>query len=313
MVRPAGAMKFLQVDFLNPPGEPAMVTPDSPWWRVMKNPLTSAIGAVTAVIYELADPRIRSGVWDHSIFKKDPILRGQRTRLITASGYYAPASTARRLIDNVTRMHSRVNGNLPNGEPYKALTPELLDWVQATANYGYLNAYARFVKDVSEEDRKRFYRDDYPVGACYGVVNPLNSDADFFTMLDKLFPGFEPHEENVDFMNMLVSSRTGNTIPQFAKRAFVRASVSLVTQKVRDRIGLGKEYDMTVWDKILVRTLAFVAEHVPAKDNPARLAAIRLGLPANFAWLSPAKQRAILDKNPAAMQPATPAVPMAAE
>ena len=50
-------------DFLHPPGEPALVAADSISWTVFKNPLALFIGGVTAVVLELAEPRVRSGDW----------------------------------------------------------------------------------------------------------------------------------------------------------------------------------------------------------------------------------------------------------
>jgi hypothetical protein len=61
------------IDFLRPAGEAALVSPDSVSWRVFKNPLSLFIGGVTAVIMELAEPRVRTGVWEHTTFRLDPI------------------------------------------------------------------------------------------------------------------------------------------------------------------------------------------------------------------------------------------------
>ena len=68
-------------DFLRLAGEAALVSPDSVSWRVFKNPLSLFIGGVAAVIMELAEPRVRTGVWEHTTFRTDPIRRLQRTGL----------------------------------------------------------------------------------------------------------------------------------------------------------------------------------------------------------------------------------------
>src|SRR6516165_6428372 len=68
-------------DFLRPPGEAALVSPESVSWRVFKNPLSLFIGGVAAVIMELAEPRVRTGVWEHTTFRIDPIRRLRRTGL----------------------------------------------------------------------------------------------------------------------------------------------------------------------------------------------------------------------------------------
>ena len=61
------------LDFSQPAGEAALVSPNSVSWRVFKNPLSLFIGGVTAVIMELAEPRVRTGVWEHTSFRVDPI------------------------------------------------------------------------------------------------------------------------------------------------------------------------------------------------------------------------------------------------
>src|SRR5262245_63839881 len=58
------------VDFLLPIGEAALVSPDSVSWRVFKNPLSLFIGGVAAVIMELAEPRVRTGVWEPQVLRR---------------------------------------------------------------------------------------------------------------------------------------------------------------------------------------------------------------------------------------------------
>ncbi|HXI86547.1 MAG TPA: oxygenase MpaB family protein, partial [Parvularculaceae bacterium] len=71
-----GAMK---IDFAEPKGEPALVAADSVSWRIFKNPVSLFIGGVAAVLLEFAEPRVRSGVWDHSTFREEPVARLKRT------------------------------------------------------------------------------------------------------------------------------------------------------------------------------------------------------------------------------------------
>ena len=63
LLRPKGA---IHPDFAQPTGEPALTSPDSVSWQVFKNPLALFIGGVTAVILELAEPRVQTGVWRHT-------------------------------------------------------------------------------------------------------------------------------------------------------------------------------------------------------------------------------------------------------
>jgi len=86
-----------KIDFSQPPGEPSLQHPSSVQWRVFKNPIALGIGGVAAVLLEFADARIRSGVWDHSTYKADPIGRSKRTGIAAMLGVYGPQSAARRV------------------------------------------------------------------------------------------------------------------------------------------------------------------------------------------------------------------------
>src|SRR5207253_1571621 len=66
-------------DFSRPAGEPALTAPDSVSWKVCKNPVVLFVGGVAAVVLELAEPRVRTGVWEHSSFRERPLERLQGT------------------------------------------------------------------------------------------------------------------------------------------------------------------------------------------------------------------------------------------
>ena len=119
-------------DFSVPEGEPALVSPDSVSWRIFKNPVTLFIGGVAAVFMEFADPRVRAGVWEHSNFRTDPVLRSKRTGLAAMITVYGPRSVAVKMIEMVTRMHARVS-----------------------VNYRLANAIRRLIRNFSPGFRRR--------------------------------------------------------------------------------------------------------------------------------------------------------------
>jgi uncharacterized protein (DUF2236 family) len=49
------------VNYLEPLGDPGIFGPASVTWRVLSNPSSVLIGGITAVLLELAEPRVRSG------------------------------------------------------------------------------------------------------------------------------------------------------------------------------------------------------------------------------------------------------------
>lgn len=279
-----------KIDFENPPGAPAYVGPDSMHWRVFKNPIALGVGGVAAVLLEFADARIRSGVWDHSTYKVDPIGRSRRTGMAAMIGVYGPKDAARRIIQGVTNMHARVSGATPGGEDYRALDIDLLDWVSATAGYGFLNAYDRFVAPLSEAEKLRFYSEAEPVAALYGVKHSPKSDADFMAMLDTLAPRFEPHPIVREFLTIVESGPGALGLPIFVRRAMARASVSLLPPLVRERLELGAEYDLSPLSARMIRMMGAAAERIAIPNAPPAQASRRLGLPGDFLYRSRAGQ-----------------------
>ena len=288
------------VDFSHPVGEPALLHPSSVAWRIYKNPIAMGVGGVAAVLLEFADPRIRSGVWDHSIYKVDPIGRSMRTGMAAMLGVYGPASAARRVIQGITNMHARVEGHTPGGEAYRARDPELLDWVSATAGYGFLNAYDRFVAPVSAADKARYYREGEPVARLYGVrVFPKSSD-DFLRMMRALEHRFEPHPIVGEFLAIIQSGKAAPHVPRFLHRALARGAVSLLPQSVRRKLALGRDYDLTTLDRLALRFAAKVAERKIDPQSPPCQASLRLGLPGDFLYRRPEEQQRLLTQFDAA-------------
>lgn len=283
-----------KVDFKNPPGEPSGLDPDSMHWKVYKNPVAMAVGGVAAVLLEFADARIRSGVWDHSTYKQDPIGRSKRTGIAAMVGVYGPTRAAERVIQGVTNMHARVNGSTPNGAPYRALDPELLDWVSATAAYGFLTAYDVFVERVPEADKTRYYAEAAPGAKLYGVQNSPMSTADFFKMMDKLVDRFESHPINEEFLDIVMSGAAAPDTPKYLSRAMVRASVSLLPPVVRGKLGLGPKYDFSIVDRMVVNALGKYLNSKPIPGSPPYDASVRIGLPGNFLFVGKRKQAELL-------------------
>src|ERR1700692_3654052 len=131
------SQQSLAVDFSRPLREEALVGADSVSWRIFKNPVALFVGGVAAVILELAEPSVRTGVWEHSSFRTDPVRRLRRTGLAAMVTVYGARSTAAGMIAGVVRLHDKVIGETPAGEAYRANDVGLLTWVQATAGFGF--------------------------------------------------------------------------------------------------------------------------------------------------------------------------------
>jgi uncharacterized protein (DUF2236 family) len=285
-----------KIDFTGPSGEASLLPPSSVQWRIYKNQVALGIGGVAAVLMEFADPRIRSGVWDHSTYKIDPIGRSRRTGVAAMVGVYGPASAARRVILGITNMHARVGGKTPGGVSYQALDPELLNWVSATAGYGFLNAYDRFVAPITPSEKARFFAEGIAVARLYGVRDAPRSTLEFEAIMARLASGFEPHPIVEEFLAIIQSGKAAPAVPRFLHRALARASVSILPPLIRERLRLGAAYDLTGRDRIALKLVAALAERRMNPASPPCQASVRLGLPADFLYRSRTEQTRLLDR-----------------
>jgi uncharacterized protein (DUF2236 family) len=173
---------------------------------VFKNPLSLFIGGVTAVIMELAEPRVRTGVWEHTSFRVDPIRRLRRTGFAAMVTIYGARSTAEAMIARVRRMHDMVAGTTPSGEAYCANDPELLTWVQSTAAYGFLQAYHAYVRPLSLSERDCYYAEGIAAAALYGATSTPRSEADLEMLFQATAGRLERSEIVFEFLAIMRST-----------------------------------------------------------------------------------------------------------
>jgi uncharacterized protein (DUF2236 family) len=269
-------------DVSRPRGEPALTTPDSVHWRVFKNPVSLYIGGVAAVILELAEPRVRTGVWEHSSFRADPVARMRSTGMAAMISIYGPKSAAEALIGRVVARHEAVRGVTPSGEPYAANDPELLAWVLGTTGYGFGGAYSRYVRRLAGEEIDRLYVESHPAAKLYGLDNPLSSRAELERLFEAMKHRLEPSPILQEFLHIMRSAPAMPRALRPLQAMFVRAAVDMTPDWAQRRLGL-EGLGLRPGEEALIRQLGAAADRIPLPSSPAVQACLRLGLPAD--WL----------------------------
>jgi uncharacterized protein (DUF2236 family) len=272
------------IDFSRPAGEAALVSPDSVSWRVFKNPLSLFIGGVTAVIMELAEPRVRTGVWEHTTFRVDPIPRLRRTGLAAMATIYGARSTAEAMITRVRRMHDMVAGTTPSGEAYCANDPELLNWVHGTAAYGFLQAYHAYVRPLSQSERDRYYAEGIPTAGLYGATGAPTSEADLEMLFDATAGQLERSDIVFEFLAIMRSAPILPLLLRPTQHLLVRAAVDLTPRWLRTILGLN-EHNLHAWEAEVVRQAGAFADRLVLESNPAVQASRRMRLPADYLYV----------------------------
>lgn len=273
---------MLVADFAAPASAPALFTPDSVSWRVMKNPVALVVGGIAAVILELAEPRVRTGVWEHTTFRRDPVTRMRRTGYAAWVTVYAPADAARSMIAGVVRAHERIEGQTPNSAPYRANDPELLTWVHATAAFGFVEAYTRFVRRLTAAEIDRFYAEGAPVAALYGADKSPRSAAELDALFAAMAPKLERSDIVLEFFDIV---RAAPLLPwRRLQRLMIRAAVEITPLWARETLGLGPEFGFKPSYESLVRAMGAASERFVIEDAPPAQSCKRLGLPANYLY-----------------------------
>jgi uncharacterized protein (DUF2236 family) len=281
LIAPPPAMPA--ADFRAPAGAPALFAPDSISWRIMKNPVALLVGGVAAVILELAEPRVRSGVWEHTSFRGDPVKRMRRTGYAAWITVYAPADAARALAARVNAMHRTVAGATPSGAPYRADDEDLLTWVHATASFGFVEAYNRFVHPLSPAEIDSHYREGAVAGELFGAPASPRSAAQWDALFAAMTPKLEASPIIFEFLDIV---RKAPVTPMRAlQRLAVRGAVEITPPWAREILGLGPELGLRKPGyEALLKALGAAGERFVLADAPPAQACLRLGLPADYLY-----------------------------
>ena len=284
-LRAAGAAR---IDFAAPLGEPALVAADSVSWQVFRNPVSLLVGGIAAVILELAEPRVRAGVWEHTSFRRDPVGRMVRTGLAAMVTVYGARSRAEAMIAGVRRVHDKVQGETASGIPYRAADPELLCWVQATAAFGFVQAYERFVRPLRPADRDRYYAEGEPASRLYGAFGAPTTEQQLEGLFGRTYGSLERSDTIFQFLDVLNRAELLPRPLRPVQRMLVRAAVDISPPRVRSILGLGPQYGLKRWEAALVRLFGTTADRIVVESSPPVQACRRLGLPPDYLFCSSA-------------------------
>lgn len=272
------------IDFTRPHGEEALAAPRSVAWRIFKNPVALFVGGVATVILELAEPSVRTGVWEHSSFRTDPVRRLQRTGLAAMVTVYGARSVAEGMIAGVVRLHDRISGETPAGVAYRASDPGLLTWVQATACFGFAEAYSRYVRPLGRGELDRLYAESAPASRLYGALDAPTSGAELQALFEAMRGRLQSSPIVLEFLDIMRGAPVFPAPLRPVQRMLVRAAVEMTPGWVRQTLGLTADYGLRRWEAPLVRRMGSLADRIMLPSSPAVQSCLRLGLPADYLY-----------------------------
>jgi uncharacterized protein (DUF2236 family) len=196
---------------------------------------------------------------------------------------YGARSTAEAMIARVRRMHDMVAGTTPSGEAYCANDPELLNWVHATAAYGFLQAYHAYVRPLS--CRSGTVITPRVSRLLLSTVRPAQRDRR--QTLKCCFRRRPVDWSGQKLCSSFLAIMRSTPILPLPLRPFqhllVRAAIDLTPRWLRTILRLN-ELGLRAWETAVVRQAAAFVDRIVLETNPAVQACRRMRLPADYLY-----------------------------
>jgi len=147
------------------------------------------VGGLRALLLQSLHPLAMAGVAEHSDYRGDPWGRLQRTSTFLAVTTFGPAADAQRAVDRVRGIHRRVTGVAPDGRPYTAGDPHLLEWVHIAEVDSFLLAHQLYgARPLDQSGRDGYVADTARVATALGVVDPPRTEQELAERIETFRP-----------------------------------------------------------------------------------------------------------------------------
>ena len=147
------------------------------------------VGGLRALLLQSLHPLAMAGVAQHSDYRGDPWGRLQRTSAFLAVTTFGTAADAQRAVDKVRGIHRRVHGTAPDGRPYRAQDPHLLEWVHIAEVDSFLLAHRLYGGEpLDQAGRDGYVADTARVAAALGVLDPPRTEAELHQRIEDFRP-----------------------------------------------------------------------------------------------------------------------------
>ena len=147
------------------------------------------VGGLRALLLQSLHPLAMAGVAQHSDYRGDPWGRLQRTSTFLATTTFGTATDAQRAVDRVRGIHRRVSGVAPDGRPYAAGDPHLLEWVHIAEIDSFLLAHQLYgAHPLDQTGRDGYVADTARVATALGVVDPPRTERELAERIDAFRP-----------------------------------------------------------------------------------------------------------------------------
>ncbi|WP_098958977.1 oxygenase MpaB family protein, partial [Pseudonocardia sp. N23] len=207
--------------------------------RVVHGDAAMFVGGLRALLLQSLHPLAMAGVAGHSGFRGDPWGRLARTSYFLASTTFGPAELAQETITRIRGVHDHVRGTAPDGRPYAASDPHLLEWVHIAEIDSFLRAHQAYgTTPLDAVARDGYVADAAFVARALGVVDPPESQAALEARIEAFRPELDGSAAARDTARFLLREPP---LPGAARLPYAllgAAAVGLLPDWARSPLGL---------------------------------------------------------------------------
>jgi uncharacterized protein (DUF2236 family) len=213
-----------------PPGSPI---------RVVHGDASMYVGGIRAVLLQTMQPQAMTAVAEHSGYRGDMWGRLARTSRFIAVTTFGTADDARQAVDAVRAIHDRVSGTLPDGTPYDANDPHLLEWVHVAEIQSFLLAHRRYgARRLGQAAYDEYVAQTAYVARELGAVDPPETEAELHATVERFRPELHAIDHARDAVSYLVREPDLPLIARPPYRILVAAAIGLMPEWTREPLEL---------------------------------------------------------------------------
>jgi uncharacterized protein (DUF2236 family) len=267
------------------PGDPGIGGgPGSISWEINGDLASLVVGGTSAIIMEVLHPSVMAGVYTQSSYRTQPLQRARNTLGYVLRTTFGNTAAATDVVERVKRIHSRVNGERPDGRAYRALDPELIAWVHTCIPWAVMRAYETYRRPLTVDERDRYLGEQAVIGRMGGADWVPTTTAELDDYVERMRPQMAMTYQTAEFIGFLagrVAEQPVSRRERFDRWMAIRASMGLMPEWARHitgtyQPGLAYRLAFAPSDRLKARLVRWAYPELPCKAMAlARVAAAR--------------------------------------
>ena len=250
-------------DYDHPLGDAGLFGPDTVTWKIHADFPAMMAGGLAALMMQSLHPLALSGIWDHSDFRGEMLARLRGTIAFVARTTYAPREPAEQAIARVRSIHRNVHGTAPDGRPYSAEDPHLLNWVHCTQVWCYLRGYQSYChRGVPRNLQDRYLQETVRVAGALGARDMPTSVTGLEAFFDSVRGELAYDARTRDVLGALHTIRLPIPFAGFSRSLFLGAGAALLPEWALSLMARSRLQRLR--DRAAARLLAVIAPSIRA-------------------------------------------------